>query len=177
LKETFSKHDSEGMQAAYQSSLEERGSTYMVMETGTPHDYSSIAPGVLQSILDEGYAGVALNLIEALDGDKPRMQILNIPNQGAIPGLESHDVVEIPTIVGPDHIQPLIVKDIPGQCLGLILQVKCYERLTIEAVTEGSYQKARMALAIHPLVRDYELAGIILDEYISRHQPNFPDLR
>ncbi len=177
LKDKFREHNFQGMQEAYQSYLEQRGSTYMVKETAKPHDYSSIAPAAIQSILDEGYAGVALNLIEALNDGKPRKQILNIPSQGAIQGFDHHDVMEIPTIVSHDHIQPLIVQDLPGQCLGLILQVKYYERLTIQAAVEGSYQKARLALTTHPLVRDYAIAGTILDEYLSQHQAYFPELR
>jgi alpha-galactosidase/6-phospho-beta-glucosidase family protein len=56
-------------------------------------------------------------------------------------------------------------------------QVKYYERLTIEAATEGSYQKARLALTIHPLIKDFSVATEILNEYISKHEGNFPDLR
>jgi len=177
LKDKYKNHDLDGMQTAYLSYLEARGSTYMFKETGKHQDYSSIAPGALQSILDEGYAGVALNLIESLRGNKPRMQILNIPNEAAIQGLDDRDVVEIPAIVSDNHIRPLPVIDIPEHCLGLMMQVKQYERLTIEAAVEGSYTKARLALTTHPLVKDYILAGIILDEYISRHQPNFPTLQ
>jgi alpha-galactosidase/6-phospho-beta-glucosidase family protein len=52
--------------------------------------------------------------------------------------------------------------------------VKAYERLTVEAAVEGSYSKALTALAIHPLVSDYELARTILDEYIQKHGEYFP---
>jgi alpha-galactosidase/6-phospho-beta-glucosidase family protein len=55
--------------------------------------------------------------------------------------------------------------------------VKNYERLTIEAATEGSYQKARLALTVHPLIKDFSLATKILNEYIYQHKGYFPDLR
>jgi 6-phospho-beta-glucosidase len=61
--------------------------------------------------------------------------------------------------------------------MGLIQQVKHYEHLTIEAAIEQSYQKALLALTIHPLVRDYSKAKSILDEYITQHHNYFPVLK
>jgi 6-phospho-beta-glucosidase len=165
------------MQAAYQSYLNIRGGTYMLNETGKTHDLPTLDPNIVASITDQGYAGIALNLIEALIGNKPMVQILNVPNQGAISGMEAHDVVEIPTLVSHDHIQPMVIGEIPNHCTGLIKQVKQFEHLTIESAIERSYQKARLALTIHPLIRDYSIAGSILDEYINRHLRYFPTLQ
>jgi 6-phospho-beta-glucosidase len=177
LKEKFEQNDLEGMRETYLAYLEMRGSSYMVRETGKSNDLSKIDPKLVKTLSDEGYAGVALKLIEGLMGTVPKVQILNIPNQQAIKGMDDQDVVEIPAIVSNDQIQPLAIREIPGHCMGLIKQVKHYERLTIEAAIEKSHQKARLALSIHPLVLDYELAGTILDEYISKHQGYFPSFR
>jgi 6-phospho-beta-glucosidase len=102
---------------------------------------------------------------------------MNVPNQGAISGMEDLDVVEIPTLVSHDHIQPLVIGEIPTHCMGLIKQVKQFECLTIDAAVERSYQKARLALTIHPLVRDYSIAGSILEEYTNKHLRYFPKLQ
>jgi len=177
LKVRSMDHDIDGMLAIYQSYLEDRSSTYMVMETGKVHDFSQLNQATSNPMIDEGYAGVALNLIDALIGNNVRTQIFNVPNQGSINGMDQQDVVEIPCLVSYDHIQPLAVGEIPAHCMGLIKQVKHYEHLTIEAVVEGSYPKARLALSIHPLVRDYGFAGTILDEYIFRHQGIFPEFK
>ncbi len=174
LSEKFGVQDFEGMHKSYQSYLDERGTTYMLNETGKSHDISGLDPELIKSLSDEGYAGVALNLIEALSGTNPKIQILNIPSQGAIQGLDDQDVVEIPTLVSRDHIHPLVVGEIPLLCMGLIKQVKHFEHLTIEAAVERDYQKAHLALTIHPLVSDYSIAGSILDEYISNPHSYFP---
>lgn len=176
LKQSFLVHDQAGMQAAYQAYLDKRSRTYMVSETGGFHALPPLDPEVSASIIDEGYAGVALDLIETLLGDKPSVQILNVANQGAIPAMDTLDVVEVPALVSHDRVQPFEVEHIPMHCLGLIQQVKQYEQLTIEAAVENSYQKALLALAIHPLVRDFSTARSILDEYIIRHQGFFPEL-
>jgi 6-phospho-beta-glucosidase len=177
LKEKFIINDFAGMQASYQSYLDMRGSTYMVKETGKPHDFSILDPKITKSISDEGYAGVALNLIEALVGDSPKVQILNVSNTGALSDMDEHDVVEIPALVSHDHIQPMVTNDIPQHCLGLIQQVKHYEHLTIEAAVEKSYQKALLALTLHPLVHDFTVGKSILDEYITQHNGYFPFLQ
>mgnify|MGYP001040346564 CR=1 FL=1 len=86
------------------------------------------------------------------------------------------DVVEIPAYVGRDIIRPLAVGSVPDHCLGLMRQVKEYERLTIAAAVEGSYTEAVMALTLHPLVRDHATAKTILDEYRQKHGAFFPTL-
>jgi 6-phospho-beta-glucosidase len=177
MKEKFVLQDFDGMQSTYQAYLNIRGSTYMVNETGRSHNLSILDPTIVESISDEGYAGVAINLIEGLIGNKPRVQILNVPNKGAISGMDEYDVVEIPTLVSHNTIQPMPVTDIPIHCMGLMQQVKHYEHLTIDAVVEKSYQKALQALALHPLVRDFSIAKSILDEYITLHHNYFPVLQ
>ena len=177
LRELRAQENFEGMLATYQAYLDERGATYMAKETGdlhTPNELDRLASAAGGG---EGYAGVALDVIEGLLGAQPRVMILNIPNQGVVHGMGEAEVVEVPAAVTRDRIQPVGVGEVPGHCLGLMKQVKAYERLTIEAAAEGDYTKALTALTIHPLVADWELAREILDEYIQRHGEYFPTLR
>jgi 6-phospho-beta-glucosidase len=176
LKENHQAQDFVGMQLLYQEYLERRGSSYMVKETGKSHNLSFLPAKILSQLSSEGYAGVALNLIEALNSSAPMVQILNIANHGAIPTLDDLDVVEVPVLVNTDHIQPMAVGDILPHCKGLIQQVKEYEHLTIQAAVEKSYSKALLALTIHPLLRDYSTARLILDDYLAQHQDYFPSL-
>ncbi len=167
--------------ALYQGYLQARGETYMSAETGSSHSLENLDPDSAKALADvfasEGYTGVALNLIEALTGSQPRTMILNIPNQGAIQGMGTQDVVEIPAYVARETIRPLNVGTIPLQCSGLMQQVKAYEQLTIQAAVEGSYNLAVQALTIHPLVRDVASAKAILDGYIQGHGAIFPALK
>lgn len=176
LKEKSIAGDFSAMQTAYQAYLKDRGSTYMSIETGKSLSFFEEIAGAGE-FTDEGYAGVALNLIEALRGIKPTVQILNVPNRGAIVGMDDQDVVEIPTLVSNGQIQSLLVGEIPAHCLGLIKQVKYFEHLTIEAAVENSYKKALLALTTHPLVLDFTTARLILDEYITQHKGYFPILQ
>jgi 6-phospho-beta-glucosidase len=176
LRQKYNSGDFDGMLSEYHSYIHQRGETYMLTETGKSHDLSMIDPNIVKSLEVEGYAGVALNLIEALIGGKSTVQYLNIANRGAMIGMDDLDVVEIPALVSHDNIQPLPVGTIPDHCLGLIKQVKSYEHLTIEAALENSYQKALLALTTHPLVGDFNKARLILNEYIEQYVRFFPKL-
>ena len=162
-------------QDIYQKYLMERHATYM--ENFNPGNQSQgINLERVQELAPEGYAGVALDFIEGIMGIKPGKLILNVPNRLAIKGMDSRDVVEIPCQVNKGLVKNQPIGTIPDHCLGLMKQVKAYEKLTVEAVMEGSYQKAWLALAIHPLVRDEAKARLILNEYIAAHHVYFPKL-
>jgi 6-phospho-beta-glucosidase len=166
----------EKLNAAYQGYMNNRSETYMVSETGKHHTFEDFHFLNPQALEGEGYAGVALDLIEALSGKKPGIMIVNVPNHGAIHGMHIEDVVEIPVHASQKGLLPIAVGEIPDLALGLMKQVKAYERMTIEAAAQGSYQKALLGLTIHPLVRDYSLAQTILDEYLQQHGEYFPAL-
>jgi 6-phospho-beta-glucosidase len=158
----------------YHAYLDQRGSTYMASETGKAYAAVHQTSPLAQATAAEGYAGVALNLIEALAGGKPKTMVLNIANNGSISGMGDGDVVEIPTEVSKHEIIATKVGEIPLHSLGLMKQVKAYEQLTISASVERSYEKALLALTIHPLVSDYNKAKEILDLYIEKHRGYFP---
>jgi 6-phospho-beta-glucosidase len=166
-----------GMQRVYRAYLEQRGGSYMASETGKAHDLAGLDPAVVRVLAGEGYAGIALDLIEGLTGAVPRQMVLNVPNAGAIHGMGAGDVVEVPAFVGRGMVRPLAVGDVPRGPLGLMQEVKAYEQLTIAAATAGSYAKAVQALALHPLVQDVAVARAILDGYRGGHGASFPGLQ
>lgn len=53
---------------------------------------------------------------------------------------------------------PLTVGRLPIAISGLIQQIKSFERVAIEAAITGSYEKALLALCIHPLITSEEVA-------------------
>lgn len=165
-------------EAAYMDYLAKRHGTYMTIETG-----ASVPQELLQEHLQsmgdaaEGYSGVALSVISGLSGSTPCLVILNVPNRGAITGMPDDDVVEVTCYLGNGVVWPFAIGKIPDHALGLMQQVKAYERLTIEAAIHNSYDLALKALALHPLIPSYQVAKAILDDYIEEHGDYFPPLR
>jgi 6-phospho-beta-glucosidase len=171
LERARAAEDFDAMQASFARYHQARGETYFAAETGQaavehpPED-------------EEGYAGVALNVIEALVGapGAANALILNVANAGAIAGMRADDVVETVCYVAQGVIRPLAVGAVPDHALGLMKQVKAYERLTIEAALTGSYRAALAALVLHPLVPSPAVAEQLLQAYLEQHGALLPKL-
>lgn len=117
----------------------------------------------------EGYAGVALSLMEALEGGAPIRTGLNVVNRGAIDGLDDSDVVEVSCIVDRDGIRPVPVGAMPEAQRHLVQSVKYYERLTAKAVLTRDRNLAVEALVAHPLVLSYSRAEPLVDQFLSAY--------
>lgn len=173
LKRLSKEGDEKQIREAYISYLVKRGETYMVTETG----HKPFAKEEVRSAIEEeGYEGVALGVMECLSGMRQGVSIVNVQNRGAIAGMKEQDVVEVTCYLGKSTVRPIAIGTVPDHALGLMKQVKEYERLTIEAALSSSYQLALNALALHPLVPSYEIAKCILDDYIQAHADLFPPL-
>ncbi|MBM4394230.1 MAG: hypothetical protein FJ087_00905 [Deltaproteobacteria bacterium] len=106
-----------------------------------------------------GYAEVAMDLLAARSGAVPRLMALNVPNGGAVPGLDDDDVVECDCEVDAEGVRPRPRGPMPAEDLALVSRVKEYERLAVRAVLTGSSALFEDALAAHPLVPSREVAG------------------
>lgn len=123
----------------------------------------------------EGYAGVALGLMEAIEHNRTLYTGLNVPNRGAIPGMDDTDVVEVSCRVDASGVHPLPTGPIPQTSLSLMRSVKLYETLTVQAVRQRSRSLAIQALMAHPLVLSYPRAQVLVDEYLSAHSQHVGD--
>lgn len=117
----------------------------------------------------EGYAGVALGLMEALEGGTPIRTGLNVVNRGTIADLHDDDVVEVSCIVDRDGIRPVASGPMPNEQSYLIQSVKHYERLTAKAVLTRDRSLAIDALVAHPLVLSYSRAEPLVDDFLSAY--------
>jgi 6-phospho-beta-glucosidase len=93
--------------------------------------------------------------------------ILNTVNGAAIDGLREDDVVEVSCIADGDGAHPIAQGSMPEREFELIEALKRYERLTVKAAVEGSYDAALSALTVHPLVDTARDARAVLDAYID----------
>lgn len=121
-------------------------------------------PALLSKRGGAWYSRVALQVMEGLLKPMPTREIVNTQNRGAVPGLPDDAVVEIPAGLSSHGVDPLPVRPLEDGILGLVSQVKSYERLTIEAALERSRPKALAALMANPLVRTLQKARAVLDD-------------
>jgi 6-phospho-beta-glucosidase len=175
LEEQKQKKLFDQMLPTYEHYLYSRWKTYMSSETTNASD--ATINDLKETPSPEGYGNVALEVIEALRGNSPKINYLNIRNSGAINGMHNDDIVEIPVIVCNGSLKPISVGEIPDHCLGLMKQVKSFEKATINSIENEDYNLALYALSIHPLIQDEMIARKILDQYISKHGSYFPNFK
>jgi 6-phospho-beta-glucosidase len=161
-----------GLQAFY-NYQHRRHATYMhYAQPDAPSmeqaDHDQAAPAETPD--GEGYAGVALGIVEALETGVPLYTALNVPNEGAIDCMRPGDVVEVSCVVDRAGVRPLPIGAVPEPQELLMRQVKLYERLTVEAVRTRSRETAVAALMAHPLVLSYSRARPLVDEYLEAHR-------
>lgn len=172
LKDIDMEHDFEKAMDIYLGYYDKREKSYMAIESGAERETikkHSLDLGQ-KGDDDGGYAGVALNFIEAYITGKPREMVLSVPNNGAIEGLQDDDVVEITCHIDQNGATPIQIGKVPELQMNLIRQVKLFERLAVEAIQRQSIQKAIDALMVHPLVNSYSLAKALVHEYLDAHR-------
>jgi len=157
--------DLAGARAAWERAMSERDATYFARERGELVSEEMEEPADVFE--GEGYEGVATAVMSAAVRRRRTTLILDVPNQGAIPGLRNDDVVEVTCLADEHGAHPLAQGPMPEPALALVESVKLYERLTVTAAVDGSFDAALAALLAHPLVASYPAARAILDEYVA----------
>jgi 6-phospho-beta-glucosidase len=176
LRQIDAEQNPQAALAAFQTAQHRRSATYM--HYARPDAPTMEEADRTETTLDdlntaeegEGYAGVALDIIEALETGQPCQIGLNVPNQGAIAGMQPTDVVEVSCIVDGRGIKPVPIGAVPEPQELLMRTVKQYERLAVEAILNRARDTAVMALMGHPLVMSFSLAGTLVDEYLAAHR-------
>ncbi len=176
LEEIGIERDPERALRAFFGYERRRGATYMPFASGAAGAdvYHEADGGLFDADIPaeagEGYAGVALSIIEALEKGRPLYTALNVPNGNAIAGMAPDDVVEVSCRVDGQGVQALPAGVIPAPQLGLMQSVKLYERLSVQAIRERSRKLAVEALMAHPLVLSYSRARPLMDEFLRVHR-------
>lgn len=117
----------------------------------------------------EGYAGIAMDYVAAMNSGETRYVVLSVPNEGSIHGLADDDVVEVTCAVDQDGAKPVPIGWVDDDVFALMKSVKAFERLAATAIIEGSFDTAVKALMAHPLIGSFEVAKSIIDDFKELH--------
>jgi 6-phospho-beta-glucosidase len=127
------------------------------------------------------YSAAAVRLIASLHAGTGDTQVVDVRNDGALPGLPDDAVVEVPCTVDRDGAHPQPQRPLPPDMSGLVAHCKAYERLAVEAAMSGSRATMIRALVANPLVGQYPLAEELADALLAANRaflPRFfPDAR
>ena len=150
-----------------------REKSYMAVEAGNGFvnvDRELLNINIFDNEYGAGYAGVALNFIEAMVHGIEKEMILSVPNNGAMEELRDDDVVEITCRVGKEGVKPMYMGKVPELQMALIKQVKLFERLAVKGIKDKSIDTAIDALMVHPLVNSYSIADRLVHQYLDTYQ-------
>jgi 6-phospho-beta-glucosidase len=143
----------------YRAYLGKRDKSYMQLESGSEE---ALEPPAAAAVT--GYDKIALAVVRAIHFGTNAVLPLDVPNRGNLAELEDADVVEVPCVVNADGPHPLNVRPVPAEVRDLLVRVKEYERLTVQAALAGSSQLAVEALVRNPLVGRRHLAEQLIAE-------------
>jgi 6-phospho-beta-glucosidase len=124
-------------------------------------------PALLEQRGGAFYSEAATRLIASIADDTGDVQVVDVRNNDALPGLADDDAVELPARIGRGGPVPLPQAPLAAEMLGLVQHVAAYERLTAEAAVTRDRVTARRALLANPLVREYDKAEQLLDVLLS----------
>jgi len=120
------------------------------------------------------YSTVATQLLNAHYNDLGETHVVNIRQNGAVPGWPTDWVLEMPAKVNRAGIVPLPAEPLPMAAFGLIAQIKSYEILTVEAAVHGDRRAAYQALLAHPLGPSADKVQTVLDDLLNTHRAHLP---
>jgi 6-phospho-beta-glucosidase len=120
------------------------------------------------------YSEAAVALLASLVGDRRDVQVVNMRNAGTFAFLPGDAVIEVPAVISADGpVRPRLAPLGPLQ-RGLVAQVSAYEELAVEAAIRGGRHRVMIALLAHPLIGQYDLAGLLADRLIAENAQYLP---
>jgi 6-phospho-beta-glucosidase len=97
------------------------------------------------------YSEAAAALMADMATDAGTVHVVNLENQGAIPGLPDDVVVETAAVVTSNGPVARPTAPLRPDVDALVRTIKDVELLTVQAAAEGDEEAARLALLTHPL--------------------------
>ena len=120
------------------------------------------------------YSLAAVRLMASLRAGTGDVQVVDMRNDGALPGLPDDAVVETTATVDAEGAHPLPQRPLPPDMLGLVQHAKAYERLAVRAACSGSRDDVVRALLANPLVGQYPLAAQLADALLRENKDYLP---
>ena len=122
------------------------------------------------------HAEYIVDLATAIANNTNEIFLTITENNGAIQNVSSRMMVEVPCRVGSNGVEPLVVGSIPTFYKGLMENQYAYEKLSVDACLEGSYQKALQALVLNRAVINTNVAKELLKDLIEANKGYWNEL-
>jgi 6-phospho-beta-glucosidase len=145
-----------------------RAERLLELETSILSAYESRDQAAALAALDRRgahwYDEIVVPVLLAHANDSRQVFILNIRNGTTLPWMPAEAIVELPVVVGRHGFTALEPPSAPPDIQAMARTNAAFEMLWVEAIVEGSYDKALRAMSLNHLVRDLDTARAILKE-------------
>jgi alpha-galactosidase len=120
---------------------------------------------------------LAVPIIEAIAcGTKHELYAVNVPNNGAIPGLDGDIVVEVPAIADGKEVRFQQMTRLPEAITAMLRLQASIQKLVVEAYIEKSRRKLLQAILLDPTVHSYRNAVALINEMCELQKDVLPQL-
>ncbi|WP_321328059.1 6-phospho-alpha-glucosidase [uncultured Ilyobacter sp.] len=125
---------------------------------------------------NDAHGDMIVEVAEAIAFNKNKTYIVIIQNNGLVENVPNDAMVEVAASLGINGPKPYGVGKVDTFYKAMIENQFAYERLTVEAYFEGSYNKALKALTLNRTVVDAKKGRKILDKLIDANKDYWPKL-
>ena len=126
---------------------------------------------------NDAHGDMIIEVAESIAHNRHKFFIVIIENNGIIENLSDDAMVEVTATLGINGPRPYRVGKIDTFYKGLIENQYAFEKLTVEAWLEGSYNKALKALTLNRTIIDAKKARQVLDALIEENKGYWPELK
>jgi 6-phospho-beta-glucosidase len=153
---------------ARQKGQRTRAEQLMDLERQMLADYESpAAAGAPESLDARGahwYEDIVVPVLLAHAGDTRAVFIVNVVNGETLPWMPPEAIIEVPAVVTRQGMIPLEPAKAPADLQAMLRRNAAGEMLWVEAVVEGSREKALRSMVLNPLVHTLDQARALLDK-------------
>lgn len=82
------------------------------------------------------YSEAACSLINSIYNDKRDIQPVNTRNNGAIASIPDESAIEINCVITKEGPRPIAIGDLPVAVRGVVQQIKSFERMAAEGLSQ-----------------------------------------
>ena len=120
---------------------------------------------------------LAIPLLEGvLCGEERRLDAVNIPNAGFVPGLPDGAVVEVPATANRSGLHPATAPPLPEPILALLRTQTSINRLLVDAFRQRSRRTLLQALLLDPTTESYRQAVGLINEMFRLQRDVLPEM-
>jgi len=116
----------------------------------------------------------AIGAINSIANDTHAVEVVNMPNNGAVRNLPDSATVEVTAVMMALGPVACTVGPLPKQVYGMVRSALDHSELVVEAAVKGDRKLVMQAAMAHPTVRDYHVAEKVIEELFAAHREWLP---